>query len=106
MSTIYVTAGDNRTLPLAVTRSNVAVNLTGASVTFTATGPVTEIAKSSAVPAEAVITAPATGGAEIYLVPADTSAVVEREELDIVVKIETPARGIETITYCRMIVTP
>jgi hypothetical protein len=106
MSTIYVTAGDNRTITLAVTRSGVAVNLTGASFTFEAEGPTTEIAKSSAVAEEAAITSAVGGLAEIYLVPADTSAVVAREELDIVVKLTTAARGVETIAIDRMVVTP
>jgi hypothetical protein len=106
MSTIYVTAGDNRTLSLVVTRSDVAVDLTGASLTFTAEGPVTSIAKSSADSAEIDITSAAGGLAEIYLLPADTSEVVKREDLDIVVKLTTAARGVETITTCRIVVTP
>lgn len=78
MSDFTMTRGDNRTIEVAVTSDGAAVNLTGASLTFTArmdySAPVL-VTKSSATASEITVTNAAGGLAEVYLIPADTSAL-------------------------------
>jgi hypothetical protein len=69
--------GDHKTFELSVKDSdNVAVNITGATLTFSVKNdpndPTALISKSTAVVTEIALTTPVNGLAEIYLLPADT----------------------------------
>lgn len=78
MSDFTMTRGDNRTLKLTITSGGVAVNLTGASLSFTARMDYPNavvITKTSADAAQLAITNAAGGLAEVYLKPADTSSL-------------------------------
>ncbi len=88
---ITVFQGNDRTLRITVTETNAAAfNLTGAVIYFEVKVLDTDTAKvielSSAVAAEILVVAPATGGIfDIFLIPADTSSLLGEYVYDITI---------------------
>lgn len=83
-NSLSIIRGTSRTLQLALTDGNGKfVDLTGAKIIMTVKTATTDInpliQKSSDNPAQAAITVPRQGKAEIYLVPADTQTLTIKQ---------------------------